>query len=813
MKSTLKGNSPASDMNPPDRCPGSVRPSVRLALIALSAAAGAAQAQEPVEADPLQEVVVTGERIDRYDVLPDRQTASVFGTTRSLEETPRSVSLVESPLIDLYGVRSVNDLVNIAPGTFTGNYFGIGGALDVRGERADNFFRGFRRIENRGNFPTSVAASQYIEVIKGPPPVIYGGGKVGGILNFVPKSSMNKDVTLAAPTVAASATLGTYGKRLGSVEYGAPFSIGGAPSQVYTFAQYENSDNYYHDVYTENALLQVALSTQLGDRWSLEYGGMLQQSDLNQSLGWNRVTQELIDSNGASYLAGRPGLNLDTSGDGLLQPSEVASYRLEQFAFANPFPYFALSPQQRAAYALNPATVALVPISHRTVQTEKSDFSRSDVYTAFFDVVYESGGNWSIKNQTFFDRLDHTKYSSYGFTADYDDTVFENKTTLNASFKPTDAIDLETVSGFTWRRAQGRERESRGRGFQVLDRRDISYGATGNDRFEGAHTGTGNVPYNWDQDGWHTDLGAFALIDATIAERLSMVAGARADRYEVKVHGTNTNGVYGDASDSHTAFSYNASLGYRVAGDVNLYATYATSQYVELGQGGMVGYDTIASDTWRQDSDLFEVGVKGYLYYRRIFFSAVRYEQEKSTFNTLFNSFDRYKSEGYELEARVAATDRLSFTGAATWQDTQLQNAPFFLGIPPAALGLSPAQVYGGRFTGVGSAIGFPGPVDAPSPSSLYSLNGTYTSPSGWGVSLGATHVASFHSGYAEQVLLPSYTVVRGALFFDVGKLHVLVNANNLLGEKYYTPQFLFWDSFVSPSVGRTAEVTFSYKW
>jgi len=41
----------------------------------------------------------------------------------------------------------------------------------------------------------------------------------------------------------------------------------------------------------------------------------------------------------------------------------------------------------------------------------------------------------------------------------------------------------------------------------------------------------------------------------------------------------------------------------------------------------------------------------------------------------------------------------------------------------------------------------------------------------------------------------------------------VLINGNNLLNEKYYNPQFLFWDSFISPSVGRTVEATISYKW
>lgn len=159
-------------------------------LLGASLLPNAALAQDADEArvqEVSDQIIVTGESIDQYDVLPDRLSDSTFGTLRGLEETPRSVSLVESSLIELFGIQSVNDFVAITPGTFTGNYFGIPGALDIRGERADNFFRGFRRIENRGNFPTAVQASEYVEIVKGPPPVIYGGGKVGGILNFVPK--------------------------------------------------------------------------------------------------------------------------------------------------------------------------------------------------------------------------------------------------------------------------------------------------------------------------------------------------------------------------------------------------------------------------------------------------------------------------------------------------------------------------------------------------------------------------------------------------------------------------------------------------
>jgi len=771
-------------------------------------------AQEDDDVAELAEFVAVATADDLYDVLPSRPTASVFGTTRSVIETPRSITTIDSSLVDLFGIRTVNDFVAVTAGSFTGNYFGVAGALDVRGERADNFFRGFRRVENRGNFPTPIASTDYVEIVKGPPPPIYGGGKVGGILNFIPKTAKSRTAKfIEEPTGLVSTTIGTYSKLSGSIEYGTPFKLGGKRSGAYLFVQTEDSGHYYHDIYNKGTMVQLALETELSESVTIEYGAMYQKADLNQSLGWNRVTQDLIDSRGGRYLAGTPALDLDADGDGFLSPSEVQPYALEQFAYADPFPYANLTAAQQAAYALDPATVRTVSLSHHQVQAESMDFSQTDAFTAYFDITKRFDWNFTIKNQTFYDSMDHLKYSSYGFTADYVAMVFENKTSANITFRPSESVRLETVGGFSYRYSDGDERESRGRGYQVLDRRDISAGADGNTRFEGAFTGTGNVPYNWRQEGDFSDFGIFALIDGKIGERLGFVASGRWDTYEAETFGTNLGGVYDTASGSESAFSFNASVNYALPGGVNVYATRSESEYLELGQGGMIARETISGGTWLQGSEITEIGLKGALLKGRLVTTLAWYDQEKTSYNTQSSSYDYYTSEGLELEARYAPSRTLSFTAAATWQKTELLNAPFFLGLPPEVLGLDPALVYAGRFVGLGGTIGVSAPIEAPTPEQVFSLNGTYTNPEGWGFSLGGTYVSSFFSGYAQAVRLPSYFVTRAAMFYNTGPWSFRINANNLLDEKYYNPQFLFWDVFVSPSVGPTAELTVSYKW
>ncbi len=785
-----------------------------LALSAMLAAVpAAAAAADPVPAGPsaageVSELIVVAKRDDLYNVLPDRKTSSIFDLPLALEDTPRSITLIEAPIISLYGIRSVDDFVNITPGTFTGNYFGVPGELTVRGDLGDNFFRGFRRVENPGNFPTTVTAANYVEVIKGPPPIAYGGGKVGGILNFEPKGPTNKNGDLIDHSIGlVSGTFGTYGKKLGDIEFGAPFQFVGAPSGVYASIQGEDSDSFFHGIYRKNLVAQVSAKTELPMGLSFEYGAMGQWSDVNQNLGWNRVTQALIDSDGKAYLAGQPALNLDVNHDGLLEPSEVNAYGISQFAFMNPFPYYALSPNQRAAYALDPNTVGLTSISHRTILAEPTDFSRTSAITAYFDLVYHLNDGWTLKNQSFFDEMLHDKYSSYGFSANYHDHVFENKTTLSGRYKPNGWLDLAPVVGVSIRNVWGLEREARDI-YQAVDRRDLSLGATGNDRFEGPLDGKGTVPWNWSQDGAHTDLGGFAVLDATLANRLTAIVGGRWDDYHVHDFGTDVFGNFGHAKDAQTAFSYNASLSFKVLPLINLYTTYASSRFVELGQGGMVGFPNIVSKNWIQPSKLWEVGVKGYLLDGRLYINALHYFQQRTSFDVLANQFDKYRSEGEEIEAHYAASKRLSFIGTATFQSTKLLNTPFFNGIPPGVIGLDPTLTYGGKFTGLGSLIGIYGPLEAPGPGTVLGLDGTYTDPKGWGVSFGLTHASSMFAGFTHSVVLPSYVVTRGALFYNTSKWSLQVNVNNLLDAHYFLPQNLFGDVLVLPSEGRTVEAT-----
>lgn len=779
-----------------------------------------AQTSVPAETDEvvtLEELSVSAAEADVYDVLPTRPTSSVFGTERSLQDTPRSVTLIESSLTDLYGIRTVNDFVSVTSGTYTGNYFGVPGALTVRGASADNFFRGFRRIENRGNFPTIIGGTDYVEIIKGPPPPVYGGGKVGGILNFIPKTAKSKTAQyIEKPTGEVTVTLGSYDKKIGSLEYGLPFTILGKKSGAYFYMQNEDSKSYYDKVYNQSQLYQISVDTTLSDTLRLEYGGMFQRSNLNQSLGWNRVTQEMIDTNGL-YLTGRPA-NLDANNDGYINPSEIAtgSGRLMQFAFAPPgFDYQAIV--DPVVFNLVPATVGTTKLSHHTVQVEEIDFSDTDALTGFFDIVTDLSPDLTLKNQSFYDSQNHAKYSSYGFAADYQQYVLENKTTLLWRVEPTEHFKLENIVGASLRYTEGVEQEYRSNDHQALDRRDISFGATGNDRFpRPGQFGAGD--YEWQQRGRFTDAGVFVSTDATYRERLGVILSGRLDNYDATVTGTSAvPSPLVKAKQSDVAGTYNGSVSYKLTSELTPYYTHARASFVELGQGGMIARDNLDKDAIVQESTLDEAGLKTSAFGGKLYATLAVYKQEKSGYDTNANlgGLNTYTSKGLEVETRYAPTKQWSFTGTATVQKTEVENAPFILGIPPSYLGLDPALNYGGRYFGPGGSgpgIGLGGKRTVPIPEQAYSLGVTYTAPQGWGFSVVETYVSSMYSGYLEQIRLPEYFVTNAALFYNHKNWSFRVNAKNVFDEQYFTPQALFEETFISPSQGPTVDFTVAYK-
>jgi len=782
-----------------------------------------AQDEEAGAVIELDTYVVENVELDELGIMPSRPIEGFGAGYTSIKEIPRSITTVESSMIDQYNIENVNDFVRIAAGTYTGNYFGVPGALDVRGDRADNLFRGFRRVENRGNYPTPLGATEFVEIIKGPMPVSFGPGKVGGALNFYPKTAKSDTAQmLEGPTGKVSVTVGSYDKYIGSIEYGAPLTVGGKEGGYYAYLRGEDSGSFYNNVYSEGLLGQLAFNFDLSDDLRIEFGTMMHYSDLAQNLGWNRVTQDLIDD--GTYITGLDTDINDTNGNGFLDRSELdgnPAGGLEQFAFLSDMTGI-ITPGGNPGFFLDEG-LGTTKLDHDQVQADSADFSETYSMVLYFDAIKRLDSDNVITNQSFFDGYDHEKYSTYGFTADYETYVFENRTVYEKLWM-TDAATITGEFGASIRYSDGDEKESRGRGYQVQDRRDISLDfIPANTRFERAEAnGTdGDIPFNHVQEGDYLNMGGFASLTSAFKNGLTVQGGLRYDYFDVSTEGYSFGpGSGADNSDTEDAISYNISLTYDTGIGLYPYITYGESSYLELGQGSILDQALIGNGSWLQDSEVFEVGVKASLFDDRLFATLSFYEQERSFNDSNANASVSYESQGLEAEIRWVVNDNLSFIGAATFTKAELAATPFFLGVPPETLGYSlddPAQIpYGGRFISDGNAVdlGLDFPVEWPAPDTTISLTANYLFDNNLGLSFGGTYISSTYAGFFKEVELPSYIEYNGSISYTWENWSFNLAVLNIFEEDGYTPQFLFQEVFIGPNINeRQYELSVSYEW
>lgn len=749
-------------------------------------------------------------KIDPFNILPSQPTQSIFGFDQKLEEIPRSVSTADQETLLRYNVKTVNDIVTVSSGAYTGSYFGIAGSVFLRGDVGDNFFRGFRRVENRGNYETPIDASDRIEIVKGPPSPIYGGGRVGGFMNFLPKTARSESAKwLEKATGKISLTYGSYDEKRGSGEVGLPFKLGTHRSGVYAFFEAEDAHSFYKGVGNRYKLGQIAFDTEASSKLRFAYGFQGFRDEGTQNIGWNRVTQDLVDHQ--MYLSGQPLLNLSKNGYNI-GVGDVPPYSLSVFAYQQ---NMAVTPDYQAVaqyYALNPATVKLVKLPLDRIMIDAGDFSRATTFTPYFDANYDFSANVHLKNQTFSDYLEHQKYSSYGFGAGYHPWTIENKTTLSFDYKPTSSITAHILTGFAYRYVRvtaGEERNA----YQVVDRRDLSIGATANDRFAGPYNSNGLIDFQYYQDGRYGDTGLFWLSDINVGSKLTGTVGLRYDRYTPDFMGRDDSDTkLTHATAGNNAVTYNASIGYRLPFNLRPYFTAATSRFLDLGQGNEIDYSEILNNTYISSSSLYEGGIKTSAVENRVFASLSIFRQKRASFNNQTHADDFFRTTGVEAEARAFLFKRLSLTGAFTWQDPVQLNVPFLLGIPPTLLGLTPQQAYGGRFIGDASIFGLKPPFGVGGqPHVVVSPFATVNVTKNAGFTIGTSYVSSVKTGYVSDVKLPSYFLTRGSVFYQHGKNLLNLSINNMFDTIYFQSQYLFWDVFIKPGALRTASLTYSY--
>ena len=649
-------------------------------LSAVTAVVPTALAEEEV----MEEVVVTGD----LNSLPGEDVKSIFGFNKSILETPRSVSTVSEELMDRMNMQDIDELVTVSPGSFTQSFFGVAGGLDVRGTPGETYFRGIRRLDNPGNYPTPIGASDRVDIVRGPASPIYGPSKIGGYLNFNPKSARIEETGayIAENTGALSYTTGSWNKSVLTAEVGGPAEFAGKPMGFYLYGELENSDSFYENAPgVEQSLIQGSFDLDLNDKVQLQFGGMYHDYSGAQNAGWNRITQDLIDN--GTYITGSPS-PLDTDGDGKISHQEY-DVDGDGFTDLNPFAFWSgdngLPANSTLTFddisgffnsdllALNDVGTAI--LDPKTTLIGAEDRLENQVTTLYLDVIIDTDAGWEVKNQLFYESYENLNENAYGFSQFHESYVIEEKLVLSKTYtfdSLVASVQLSPSIRFTdFEHGDDYTNE-------YFGRRDLTGPSTALD--------ARLLPTSIDDDyteyyiGEYTDIGLAFLTDLSWENGLSLLIGARHDRLDMesrqpadKLLLASSNNFCTDGScidlsaeDDVSGNSWTVSLSYEIANTgIIPYVTMSEQATVIAGQGAELTVSNIASGGAFDSSELTEFGVKGELLEDgRLYFSLSHYEQERTDFSAQsIVTNQSVKTEGTEFELRWAVNDAL-FVGA-----------------------------------------------------------------------------------------------------------------------------------------------------
>lgn len=241
-------------------------------IIAMAEPPRANRASVPRSDEPIEEVIVTGNVVSRLDLSDTSESGSRLGL--SLKDTPASIEMLGSDVMQARGYQEVSDALSKLPGVTAGDRSSatFWGSFAMRGfERAqltllrDGIYLGpatmVMRQQNTFNLDR-------IEVLRGPSSVLNGNGSIAGAINTVNKSARATDDTRFNALVsygrydAYNAGLGVEGPAADNLFYRVDASYFSTGSFV------DNSDAYSTNI-TGSLLWQA--SDKLSLKLALDY--------------------------------------------------------------------------------------------------------------------------------------------------------------------------------------------------------------------------------------------------------------------------------------------------------------------------------------------------------------------------------------------------------------------------------------------------------------------------------------------------------------------------------------------------------------
>jgi iron complex outermembrane receptor protein len=820
---------------------------------------------------------------DPRRVLPNEASTSAFGFSRPLLETPRAVSFISAETIQLFGLSAVEDLVRVVPGTFTTTRFGIQGSVDVRNVPADFYIRGMKRLSLQGHARSVLAAMDSIEVVRGPPSPIFGMGKIGGYVNAVPTAGRARTGGyLARPQGFLQGIIGAYDRNEWSLGVGGPVPFDAKQGGFYFYGLHEDSGSFTRGVPVRQDVAQGAISIDdfIGP-FRLDAGANYQLSRTSGALT-GRLTQDLVDDD--RYIRGSPLANLDLNGNGVigyLEMQRASPVRgrlsagnqpliqyfswprdangkplpLDQFPKPKGIPqslydYLVTHPEADPTGALRgqgvggpvpasgyvPIGMALDP---RTVGYDSLDLRRATAFerelqaqlmTAYFDLVYDTDPDFTVRNQLFYDSMDQYKVSNQPVSQKQRVHVWEDKLTATKRFTRLPSwLRIESLASLNFRDtvANGSHVSS---GDFSTHRTDAmapgwtsaSAGMTPNTTFatplDNASLQDDGFPWTSIYQSRFWEIGAGLLFSADFRQRTNVTFGGRYDgsrarNTDLAAYNLNagTSANPGAVTSDVTArgwdhgLSWNVSVSQELARNIRGYVTLSRAS-IALDANNNALTNVVIEHGHIGEAGLKEVGIKASLLDERLFVAIAGYEQRRmvsaeedetvaaSTYAT------STATRGLELEMKWVPLPNCFASIYATHQRTKFDpNVGGALLVDARTLGFQDVRDPQGNIIYPAEAFLYGGrarlvlPNDLPqysikqgNPETQIGFSSHYQFHSGIGATFDGNYFSRTCSGRLCAVELPSAVTLNAGGFWEQKNWRLDLDVLNLTNKRWF---------------------------
>ena len=687
-----------------------------VAMLALTAsslalAAAPAYAQTTVSTVPastlpphgeIPELVVNGIPFHET-VLPTRlSSSSVYGLDLNVMDTPRNTTLLSTTQLETLNIQDPRAFSYLTASSYTDSAFGTPNIPRIRGQYADVFYNGMRSSfsENGYGVPLNFDSFDTINITKGPASVIDGPGPgVGGEADFTTK---RPNLSRAGETLSAS--VDSVGNRRLMADVSLPL-ISHELGLLVSYSG-EDSDSYFYGHFFRKNAIYAALRWRPNDQYQLDFNTEINVEQYTENVGLNRVNQNLIDH--GLYLQGAP--------SGELYSSLIGSSAIPIGSAANPY-----SPVVPILTELNLTNAAPINTKITIDQTPQTE-SRGVLYTAQLIQKYQVNDKLSFENNTFFDYQDSDNQEAYYYAdASRGSFTIENRTDVHYdfdfpfSFGQSGAVKNQIVAGVTFRFAHvDYISDYNAETISVYDLTSnprlwtyngayqtayadaylyksslgkIQYGVPGRDPTSAGNTGVSDL----------YDGAIFFQDRIEFTPKFSFLYGARLDAVQDHTHdplGGDTCCLYYSETllpQNHDTSVYglinaNTSAVYKFAPWISTYLTVDFTQSVnpDGGEGGVNAYGQVPDSTlMRQDSYLYEAGLKLNLLNDKLFVGSALFDQRRAIpIGVGGTETSQANIRGVEVELNYQPRRNFFATASYSYIKTTLNKAAPFYNYP-----------------------------------------------------------------------------------------------------------------------------------